>query len=92
MIRAFVVYEGEVDPERFERHAQLCRKVEGATFRHGKVFGAPVGEPQFRHYAEWEWPDMDSFRSAARTDEFMATGRDAMEMGVPFKVHFAEIS
>jgi hypothetical protein len=92
VIRAFVVYEGEVDPERFERHAQLCRKVAGATFRHGKVFGAPVGEPQFRYYAEWEWPDMDSFRSAARTDEFAATGRDAMEMRVPFRVHFAEIS
>jgi hypothetical protein len=92
MVRAFVVYEGEVDRERFERHAELCRKVEGATFRHGKVFGAPVGDPQFRYYSEFEWPDMDAFRAAARTDEFIATGRDAMEMGVPFKVHFAEVS
>jgi len=39
VIRVFVVYEEEPDPERFEQHAELCRRVEGSTFRHGKVFG-----------------------------------------------------
>ena len=34
---------------------------------------------------------MDGFKTAARTEEFMATGKDAMEMGVPFHVHFAEL-
>ena len=92
MVRAFVLYEGEVDPERFERHAELCSRVPGATFRHGRVFGAPGGEPKFRHYAEFEWPDMDAFKAASRTDEFMATGKDASEMGVPFSVHFAEVA
>ena len=91
MIRAFVVYEGEVDPARFSQHAELCRQVSGGTFRHGKVFGAPVGEPEFRYYAEWEFPDLDAFKAAARTPEFAATGADAMAMGVPFKVHFAEV-
>jgi hypothetical protein len=91
MIRAFVVYEAEPDPDRFEQHAELCRKVPDSTFRHGRVFGAPTGEPRFRYYAEWEFEDMDAFKNAARTDEFMATGKDAMEMGVPFHVHFAEI-
>ena len=92
MVRAFVVYEGDPDPERFEQHVELCRRVQGGTFRHGGVFAAPVGEPRFRYYAEWEFPDMDAFRAAARTDEFAATGRDAVEMGIPFQVHFAEIS
>jgi hypothetical protein len=92
MIRAFVVYEAEPDPDRFEQHAELCRKVPDSTFRHGRVFGAPTGEPRFRYYAEWEFEDMDAFKNAARTDEFMATGKDAMEMGVPFHVHFAEIA
>ncbi len=92
MVRAFVVYEGQVDDARFAEHAELCRKVEGGTFRHGPVFGTPVGEPAFSYYAEWEFPDMEGFRSAARTPEFMETGRDAMAMGVPFKVHFAELS
>ena len=67
MIRAFVVYEAEPDPERFEQHADLCRKVAGAAFRHGRVFAAPMGEPKFRYYAEWEFPDMDAFKAAART-------------------------
>lgn len=91
MIRAFVVYEAEPDPARFEQHAELCRQVPGGTFRHGRVFGAPMGEPAFRYYAEWEFPDLDAFKAAARTEEFSATGKDAMEMRVPFQVHFAEI-
>jgi hypothetical protein len=91
MVRAFVVYEAEPDAVRFEQHADLCRKVPGSTFRHGPVFGAPMGEPKFRYYAEWEFADMAAFKAAARTEEFMATGKDAMEMGVPFQVHFAEL-
>jgi hypothetical protein len=91
MVRAFVLYEQEPDPARFEQHAKLCRRVEAAAFRHGRVFGAPMGEPKFRYYAEWEFADMDAFKTAARTPEFMATGKDAMEMGVPFHVHFAEV-
>ena len=92
MIRVFVVYEAEPEPGRFAQHAELCRRVPGGTFRHGRVFGAPVGEPRFRYYAEWEFPDLDAFRSAAKTDEFAATGRDAMEMRIPFQVHFADVS
>ena len=92
MIRVFVVYEAEPDAERFERHAELCRQVPGGTFRHGRVFGAPVGEPRFRYYAEWEFPDRDAFRNAASTREFARTGEDAMEMGIPFQVHFADVA
>jgi uncharacterized protein (TIGR02118 family) len=91
MVRVFVLYEQEPEAARFEQHAELCRKVSGATFRHGRVFGAPMGEPRYRYYAEWEFPDQDAFRAAARSDEFMATGKDAMEIGIPFHVHFAEI-
>jgi hypothetical protein len=91
MVRAFVLYEAEPDAERYEQHVDLCRKVPGSTFRHGRVFGAPMGEPKFKYYAEWEFADMDAFKAAARTEEFMATGKDAMEMGVPFHVHFAEV-
>jgi hypothetical protein len=92
MIRVFVLYEEEPDAERYERHAELCRRVPGATFRHGRVFGAPMGEPRYRYYAEWEFPDKDAFATASRTDEFMATGKDAMEMGGRFHVQFAEVA
>ena len=91
MVRALVLYDEAPDPDRYATHAELCQKVPGSTFRHGRVFGAPIGDPKYRYYAEWEFADMDAFKAAARTDEFMATGKDAMEMGVPFHVHFAEL-
>ena len=62
------------------------------AFRHGKVFGSPFGDPPFAYYAEFEWADMDAFKAAVRSDEFAASGKDAMEMGIPFTVAFAEIA
>src|SRR5206468_1993870 len=91
VVRAIVLYDEEPDAARYERHVELCRKVPGGTFRHGKIFGAPMGEPPYRYYAEWEWPDLESFKSAARSDEFMATGKDALEMGGRFSVMFADV-
>jgi hypothetical protein len=92
MVRAFVLYAEEPEPERYERHVELCRRVEGASFRHGPIFGAPVGEPRYRYYAEWEFPDVDAFKAAARTPEFAETGKDAVEMGGRFEVLFADVS
>ena len=92
MIRAFVLYDQEPDPQQYEEHVEVCRRVEGGPFRHGKIFGSPFGEPAYRHYAEWEFPDMDTFKAAARSDEFMAAGKHAMEMGGKFTVLFADVS
>ena len=92
MVRAFVLYEEEPEQERYERHAELCRQVPGGTFRHGKVFGAPMGEPQYAYYAEWEFPDRQAFKTASQSEAFMATGKDAMEMGGRFHVLFADVS
>jgi hypothetical protein len=91
MVRAIVLYEQEPDAARYEQHVGLCRNVPGGTFRHGRVFGAPMGEPAYRYYAEWEWPDKDVFKSAASSEEFMVTGKDAMEMGGKFTVMFADV-
>jgi hypothetical protein len=92
MVRAFVLYEQEPDPERYAQHSELCRRVEGATFRHGKVFGAPVGEPPYAYYAEFEFPDREAFKTAARSPEFAETGKDAMAMGGRFHVLFADVA
>jgi hypothetical protein len=92
VIRAFVLYDEEPEADRYAQHAEICRRVPGATFRHGRVFGAPMGEPAYRYYAEFEFPDMDAFKSAARSEEFMATGKDTLEMGVRFQVLFADVS
>jgi hypothetical protein len=90
MIKVFVLYEQEPDPSQYEEHVELCRRVEGGTFRHGKVFGSPTGQ-RYAYYAEWDFPNMETFKTASRTEEFAATGRHAAELGIPFHVHFADV-
>jgi hypothetical protein len=91
VIRVFMVYESEPDAERYGRHVQIARKVPGATFRHGRVFGSPFGQPDFAYYAEFEFADRESFERGAASPDFKESGKDAMEIGIPFKVHFAEV-
>ena len=70
---------------------EFVTAVECRAFRHGRIFGSPFGEPSARYYAEFEWDDMDAFKAATSSEAFAASGRDAMEMGIPFTVHFASI-
>lgn len=91
MIRALVLYGEAPNADRYAQHVELCERVPGATFRHGRVFGAPMGDAEHAYYAEFEWPDMDAFKAAARSDEFMATAKDATAMGYPFTVEFVEL-
>ncbi len=92
MVRVFVVYEAEPDAARYEQHAELCRRVPGSTFRHGKVLRRLSGDRELAYYAEFEFPDLDSFRAVARSEELMATGKDAAEMGVPHSVYLVEVN
>ena len=55
------------------------------------MFGTPFGEPAYRYYAEFEWPDIESFKAAVNSEAFAASGKDAMSMGIPFTVHFASV-
>ena len=91
MIKALVLYDEAPDPERYAEHVELCRQVPGATFRHGRITGAPMGDPAHAYYAEFEWPDKESFKQGVSSPEFMATGKDAMAMGKRFSVEFASI-
>jgi hypothetical protein len=92
MVRAIIQYESEPDPDRYARHVEeFVTKVDCSAFRHGRVFGSPFGEPPARYYAEFEWDDMASFQAAASGEAFAASGKDAMEMGIPFTVQFAEL-
>jgi hypothetical protein len=91
MIRAVVLYEGDVDPQRYAEHVPVARRVPAAAFRHGRVFGAAVGEPAHRYYAEFEWPDRAAFDAAVASPEWVESGRDAMAMGVRFSVEFVEL-
>ena len=92
MVRVLVLYEQEPEPARYAQHVALCELVPRATFRHGRIFGAPSGEQRYRYMAEFEFPDMETFLDTARSEQFAATGYDAEAMGIPFTVQFAEIS
>ena len=92
MVKAIVLYEQEPDAERYAQHERdFAEPVPGATFRHGKIFGAPIGDKRYVYYAEFEWPDMESFHDGTRSDEFAASGQDAMQMGIPFHVYFTAV-
>ena len=83
MYRVVVLYEHEPEAAAYAEHAELCAQVPNAVFRHGKVKGAPIGEPAHAYYAEWEFADEDAFKGGTRSDEFMATGKDAYKRGWP---------
>jgi hypothetical protein len=93
VVRAVIQYEREPESERYAQHNDnFSSKVECDAFRHGKVFGSPFGDPPYAYYAEFEWADKDAFKAAVRSEEFAASGKDAMDMGIPFTVAFVEIA
>ena len=93
MIRASVLFDQEPEPERYKRHLDdFVSTVPCDAFRQGRAFGSPFGEPAFKHYAEFEWTDRESFEAATQSQEFLATGKDAMDMGIPFTVIFVELA
>jgi hypothetical protein len=93
MYRVVVLYEQEPDADSYAEHAELCAEVPNGVFRHGNVTGAPMGEPAHAYYAEWEFADKDAFDAAVRSEEFVATGKDAFKRGFPQPtVEFVELA
>jgi hypothetical protein len=89
VVRVFVLYSEQPDPEQYERHVALSRElVPGATMRHGRVLGG-MPDPDAAYYFEFEFPDRDTWQAAQ--DGLMAAGQDAQGLGIPFRVYFAEI-
>ena len=92
MYRVIVFYDEVPPADSYAEHVVLCKQVPGGVFRHGKVTGAPMGEPKHAYYAEWEFDDKAAFDAAVRSDEFMASGKDAYKRGFPQPtVEFAEL-
>ena len=91
MIRVMAVYESQPDAGRYEQHAELCRRVDGSTFRHGRVLRTIHGAPELQYYAESEFPDLNAFKAVADSEEFRATGKDAAEMALPHSVYLVAV-
>ncbi|HEY8316376.1 MAG TPA: hypothetical protein VIG35_05875 [Gaiellaceae bacterium] len=83
MNRVVILYDREPDADAYAGHVEVCQKVPGAVFRHGKVTGSPMGEPVHAYYAEFEFADKDAFKNGVRSDEFMAAGKDVQDRGLP---------
>jgi hypothetical protein len=93
MYRVIVLYEEVPSPDSYAEHVELCKLVPGGTFRYGPVTGSPMGEPKHAYYAEWDFADKAAFDAAVRSDEFMASGKDAYKRGFPTPtVQFLELS
>ena len=93
MYRVVILYDQEPDADAYAGNVEVCEKVPNSVFRHGKVTGAPMGDPAHAYYAEWEFADEDAFKSGTRSEEFMATGKDAYKRGFPQpSVEFAELA
>ena len=93
MYRVVVLYEEAPDADAYAEHVEVAKQVPNGVFRYGKVTGAPMGEPSHAFYAEWDFPDKAAFDAAVRSEEFMASGKDAYKRGFPkMSVEFVELS
>ncbi len=91
MIRVFVLYADEPEPDRYAQHVELSRReVPEATIRHGRIFGSPEGRPEHAYYFEFEFSDREAMMRAQ--DGLMKSAADAREVGVPFQVFFADVT
>jgi hypothetical protein len=90
MVRVFVLYPEEPPAERYEEHVELSRReVPQATIRHGRIFGSPTGQPEYAYYFEYEFESRDDFKAAG--EGLNKAAADAQELGIPFKVFFANV-
>ena len=93
MYRVIVLYGQEPDAVAYAEHAELFGNVPNGVFRHGRITGAPMGEPAHAYFAEWEFADRDAFDAFVGSEQFMASGKDAYKRGFPQPaVEYVELS
>jgi hypothetical protein len=91
MVRVFVLYSDEPPADRYAEHVELNRReVPEAKIRHGRIFGSPQGRPEYSYYFEYEFADREAMKRAQ--DGLTKAAEDAQQLGVPFKVFFADVT
>jgi hypothetical protein len=91
VVKAVVLWERAPDSDWYAGHADLCRKVPGVTFRAGPIFGTPGGDSEYAQYAEFEFPDRETFNRGMGSDEMKAAVEDGQTQGIPFHVYFVDV-
>jgi hypothetical protein len=92
VVKAVVLWEQAPAPDWYAQHAELCKKVPGATFSAGRIFGTPSGPSEYAQYAEFAFPDKDAFKGGMGSDEMKVVVEDAQTQGIPFHVHFVDVA
>jgi hypothetical protein len=93
MFRAVVLWERDPDPDWYREHVDdYAKKVPGATFRAGQIFGSATGQSDFPRYAEFEFSDRESFNAGVNSQEMGAAVEHANQTGIPFRVYFVEFA
>ena len=80
MVLVLVLYEEVPEPERYAQHAR-CATRAGGDFGNGPMpSAARRASRRYRYMAEFEFPDMDVFKAAARPRSSPPPA-DAAELG-----------
>ena len=90
MVRVVTTYEAELDPARLAEHVEVCRRIPGASVRHGPVQRTLFGRP-LRYVVEFEFATDEDWQRVAKSDEVKAAASDAAAMGVEHSVYVLEI-
>lgn len=97
MYKLIAIYKIPNDKDAFEKHYQevhapLTMKVPlMKEFRLNKVFGGPMGASDLHVIAEMCFANKDDFKTAMKTPEAAASGKDLMSFAKEIvSVHFAE--
>lgn len=83
----------EFDAKYFEEHLPLSDKMPGLKKAEiSKIIGGPTGNSEYYLQAELYFDNMDSLKTALRSDEGKASGKQLMSFaGDIVSMHFAEI-
>ncbi|MFZ4714087.1 MAG: EthD family reductase [Bacteriovoracaceae bacterium] len=97
MFKLVAIYKIPNDKDAFEKHYQevhapLTMKVPLLKeFRLNKIFGGPMGASDLHVIAEMCFATKDDFKSAMKSPEAAASGKDLMSFAKEIvSVHFAE--
>ena len=83
MVRVFVVYEQEPERSATSEHADSAGKCLAGRSGTARFLGRRWARHSSRTTPNGSSPTWTPFRRPLASEEFMATGKDAMEMGGP---------